>query len=203
MVKFWRDNGVIIKRHIISKLSRFRGKFIILSGPRQSGKTFIIKNSLKPDLVLDMDIADERLQFKKFPAFVIDWYDTKIGPFPSDFCFADYVSPRSAGARFECAVACLLRRSLMAGSDQLPAGMTLGFCRDYSKREIDLVVASGRRFDLFIECKADAGADPANLKYFTERFNPTESILAVNSPGVFEKAGNHFIVSAELLAAAV
>lgn len=419
--------GVILKRHIISKLSRFRSKFIILSGPRQSGKTFVIKNVLKPDLVLDMDIAEDRFRFKKFPNFLIDWYETKIGPFPpgtsvsnkplvfideihkvrgwrdlmkgtfdktshaidfvasgssafklrrqdkgdslagrafwfelspvtfreyvetvrpdielppawqmgnsliasvrgvlnhakelrllwneyfaygafpenlirrdgdfyrqwlkdyvsamldrdlkdlgtakdtervyqtfcllleglgstyslrsiaktlsvapdtiksdvgalkqvlwgwelpvatvskvkqirkekkfypSDFCFADYISPKSPGARFECAIACALRRSLMAGSDQLPAGVTLGFCRDYSKREIDLVVAKGRKFHLFVECKTKAD-DAGNLKYFTDQFKPAESVLAVGSEGIFEKAGNYFVVSAELVA---
>ncbi len=52
---------MIIKRNIIEVLERFKDKIIILSGPRQSGKTFIITNNLKPALSLDMDVASERL----------------------------------------------------------------------------------------------------------------------------------------------
>lgn len=418
---------MIIKRRIIDRLEKFRDKIIIVSGPRQVGKTFIIKNFLKPDLILDMDIGGERLKFKKFPEFVINWYEKNIGLFPStevhskkpmvfideihkvrgwrdllkgtydktshainyvasgssafklrrqdkgdslagrafwfelspvtfreyfetvrpditlpeawhiggslidavrgltkigkelrpvwedylkfggfpenlarhdtefydqwlkdyvsamldrdlkdlgtskdtervyqtfsllleglgstyscrsiaetlsvapdtiksdvsalrqvlwgwelpvalvsrarqirkekkfypiDFCFSDHALNANAGARFECAIACLLKSSLFGFSDRPPASIVFGFCRDYNKREIDFVVNSGRKITLFVECKI--GSDSGNMKFMTESFKPAEAILVTNTEGVFEKKDNYFVVSAEFLAA--
>jgi hypothetical protein len=419
---------MIIKCNIISLLEHFRDKLIVLSGPRQSGKTFVIKNNLSPDLTLDMDIARERIQFKQFPDFVINWYETNIGKLPSaevpkkplvfideihkvrgwrdiikgtfdkashavnfvasgssafnlrkqdkgdslagrafwltlhpvtfreyvetlkpdialpqawkpgasiidpireilnrkkelretwneyfafgsfpenlvnrdtvfydqwlkdyvsammdrdlkdlgvskdvervyqvyrllmdglgstyslrsisktitaavdtiksdisalkkvlwgwelpvaavskakqirkekkfypmDFCFADYSEPRSDGAKFECAVACLLKRSLAGFSDNAPDNVTFGFYRDYYKREVDFVITSKRGTSLAVEAKLNAKDDAKSLVSFTNQFKPFESVLVVNDEGVFEKADNYFIVSIELLAA--
>ncbi len=421
---------MIIKRNIINTLERFRGKLIVLSGPRQSGKTFVIKNNLSPDSILDMDIAKERLQFKQFPDFIIKWYETNIGRFPSsevqrkplvfideihkvrgwrdiikgtvdktshaidfiasgssafglrkqdkgdslagrafwltlqpvtfreyvetraphlklpepwkpgnfliesvrgmlshkeelrslwneyfafssfpenlvkrdpifyeqwlkdyisammdrdlkdlgvskdvervyqvyrllmeglgstyslrsisktlyaavdtiksdlnalkkvlwgwelpvasvskakqirkekkfypmDFCFADYSEPRSEGAKFECAVACLLRRALSGFSENIPDHITFGFYRDYSKREVDFIVSLKGRISLAMECKMSIVEDAKSLSSFAGQLKPLEAILAVNEAGVFEKADNYFIASIELLASAL
>lgn len=71
-----------IKRNISSKLALFKDKLVFISGPRQAGKTFIITHDLKPQLLLNMDVARDRIAFKKFPDFIIDWYKTNFGPFP-------------------------------------------------------------------------------------------------------------------------
>jgi predicted AAA+ superfamily ATPase len=71
-----------IERNISSKFKHFKGKLLFISGPRQVGKTFIVEHKLKPDLVLNMDVAKDRLSFKRFPEYAIDWYQTNIGPFP-------------------------------------------------------------------------------------------------------------------------
>lgn len=73
---------MIIERNITEKFQHFRDKLIFVSGPRQAGKTFIINERLNPTLSFNMDVAKDRLSFKKFPDFIIDWYKTSIGPFP-------------------------------------------------------------------------------------------------------------------------
>lgn len=71
---------MIIKRDLQEKLAHFRGKLLFVSGPRQSGKTFLIENALKPSWILNMDIASERLIFKKFPQTALDWHETNNNP---------------------------------------------------------------------------------------------------------------------------
>jgi len=75
---------MFIKRNIINQLSRFKNKLIFISGPRQAGKTFIVNHELKPTLTLNMDVASDRINFKKFPEHIINWYKTNIGPFPEE-----------------------------------------------------------------------------------------------------------------------
>lgn len=69
-----------IKRNISSKLALFKDKLLFVSGPRQVGKTFIINQDLKPQLSLNMDVARDRIAFKKCPDFITDWYKTNFGP---------------------------------------------------------------------------------------------------------------------------
>lgn len=71
---------MIIKRSIMGRLGHFKGKLLFISGPRQTGKTFIIKHELQPNLTLDMDVAKDRISFKQFPDFIINWRKTM----PSD-----------------------------------------------------------------------------------------------------------------------
>lgn len=78
---------MIIKRNISDQFQHFRDKLLFISGPRQAGKTFIIKHDLKPSLILNMDVAKERLIFKKFPESIIDWYKASVGAFPSNDSF--------------------------------------------------------------------------------------------------------------------
>ena len=70
------------ERHLTKQLGLFKNKIIFISGPRQAGKTFLITHCLKPDFELNMDVASERLRFKKMPEEIINWYERSIGPFP-------------------------------------------------------------------------------------------------------------------------
>ncbi|MBF0105430.1 MAG: ATP-binding protein [Deltaproteobacteria bacterium] len=62
-----------IKRNLNEKLNHFKHKLLFISGPRQSGKTYLVLHALKPAWTLNMDIASERLLFKKFPQAALDW----------------------------------------------------------------------------------------------------------------------------------
>lgn len=73
-----------IKRNVSGKLPLFKNKLVFVSGPRQAGKTFIIKHDLKPQLLLNMDVAKDRIAFKKCPEFIVNWYTTHFGPLPQD-----------------------------------------------------------------------------------------------------------------------
>lgn len=64
-----------IRRHLAHQLDRYQDKLTFIYGPRQSGKTYLVENHLKPDWVLNMDSAADRLIFKKFPQGAIDWYE--------------------------------------------------------------------------------------------------------------------------------
>lgn len=64
----------MIKRNISSKFIHFRDKLLFVSGPRQAGKTFIIEHEMRPSLELNMDVAKDRIAFKRFPEYVLDWY---------------------------------------------------------------------------------------------------------------------------------
>lgn len=70
---------MIIKRNIINVLDKFKDKLVVLSGPRQTGKTFVINNNFHPDLLLDMDVAPDRLSFKQAPNFFANWYEKTYG----------------------------------------------------------------------------------------------------------------------------
>src|SRR3989338_5699077 len=59
-----------IKRSLEDRLSHFKGKLIIISGPRQSGKSALVKRFYKPLINLQMDSAQDRLIFKKLEAFL-------------------------------------------------------------------------------------------------------------------------------------
>ncbi|EKD50802.1 MAG: hypothetical protein ACD_62C00424G0002 [uncultured bacterium] len=67
---------MVIKRHLQEKLGHFKDKLLFVSGPRQTGKTFLVENVLQPTWSLNMDVASERLVFKKFPQTALDWYAT-------------------------------------------------------------------------------------------------------------------------------
>lgn len=64
-----------IKRRLADELARYHDKLVFVYGPRQSGKTYLIENHLKPDWILNMDSAADRLIFKKFPQTALDWYE--------------------------------------------------------------------------------------------------------------------------------
>lgn len=70
---------VIIERNITNKIKHFKGKLVFISGPRQSGKTFIVENYFKPSLSLNMDVAKDRMLFKQFPEFVLEWLKENSG----------------------------------------------------------------------------------------------------------------------------
>ncbi|MBF0493207.1 MAG: ATP-binding protein [Deltaproteobacteria bacterium] len=63
------------QRHLSEVLLHFKDKILFISGPRQSGKTSLIRHDLLPDLELNMDIAQDRIIFKKFPETLLNWYD--------------------------------------------------------------------------------------------------------------------------------
>ncbi|MBI2340972.1 MAG: ATP-binding protein [Deltaproteobacteria bacterium] len=73
---------MIIDRAISDRLAHFKDKLLFISGPRQAGKTFIIEHQLKPALELNMDVAKDRLAFRQFPDFIVNWYRTTRGAFP-------------------------------------------------------------------------------------------------------------------------
>ncbi len=71
-----------IYRTIDGKISHFKGKILFISGPRQAGKTFFVEHKLKPNLTLNMDVSKNRIAFKQFPDFIINWFNSNVGPFP-------------------------------------------------------------------------------------------------------------------------
>lgn len=120
--------------------------------------------------------------------------------YPMDHCFISYREPIIDGARFECIVACLLKRGLYDETTGFTAKYQLGFFRDYNQKEVDFVIQRGREIILAIECKLKAKAGPGNLKTFS-KFKPKETILLVEEAGVFENIGNNiYAVSIEFLA---
>jgi predicted AAA+ superfamily ATPase len=120
--------------------------------------------------------------------------------YPVDLCFADYARPIMEGARFEAAVACLLRRALCGFHEGYDPQVLFGFYRDYNRREVDFVVFYGKDVHLAVECKTNMKADASNLVSFTRQFKPKEALLVVDDEGVFERVDEHYIVSVELLA---
>lgn len=64
---------MIIERNITKKIKHFEDKPVFISGPRQSGKTFIVENYFRPQLSLNMDVAKDRITFKRFPDFILEW----------------------------------------------------------------------------------------------------------------------------------
>lgn len=84
---------MFISRQLGASLRRFSDKLAIVSGPRQAGKTSLVEHEFKPDLTLNMDVAQDRLRFKKFPEAVIAWYETTIGPFPRSASSGTQIKP--------------------------------------------------------------------------------------------------------------
>lgn len=72
---------MIIKRKISDKFKHFTDKLIFIFGPRQAGKTFIVENALKPKLLLNMDVAKDRVTFKRLPDYISGWYKDNVGIF--------------------------------------------------------------------------------------------------------------------------
>lgn len=120
--------------------------------------------------------------------------------YPIDPCFTSYREPVMDGTRFECAVACLLRRGLYSETTGFTAKYSLGFFRDYNQKEVDFVIRKGKNIVLAIECKLKAKSGEGNLKMFSKH-KPGETILLVEEEGVFEKIGdNIYAISIEFLA---
>lgn len=120
--------------------------------------------------------------------------------YPMDHCFTSYKEPLIDGGRFECIVACLLRRSLYSETTGFTAKYSLGFFRDYNQREVDFIIQKGKDIPLAIECKLKTKSDVGNLKMFS-KYRPKETILVVEEGGVFEKIGDGiYTISIELLA---
>lgn len=65
---------MIIERNITNKFKHFKDKLLFILGPRQAGKTFIIEHKLQPQLSLNMDVAKDRITFKKLPDYISSWY---------------------------------------------------------------------------------------------------------------------------------
>ena len=70
------------KRSISALLPHFKNKLLVISGPRQAGKTHLVQRFLQPQLQLNLDLAEDRLRFKKLYQFLTDWYQTHYGPIP-------------------------------------------------------------------------------------------------------------------------
>ncbi len=69
----WSNFKMLIKRYFENDLDHFLGKIIFISGPRQSGKTYLVKKHFCPDLNLNLDDASDRLRFKDLNGFLKDW----------------------------------------------------------------------------------------------------------------------------------
>ncbi len=59
-----------IQRNLENQLPHFKDKLVIISGPRQSGKSALVKKYYQPSINLQMDSARDRLIFKKIEAFL-------------------------------------------------------------------------------------------------------------------------------------
>lgn len=110
--------------------------------------------------------------------------------YPVDPCFLDYFPAQADGARLECTLACALKRAAPT--------YTMGFFRDYQQREVDFVIREKKQIFSAIECKSSGAAN--HLAAFSRQFKPCEAILVVDSPGIFEKQNDYFMVSVELVA---
>lgn len=70
--------------HSFQQVSIIQRQACVRVRTQTAGKTFIINHDLKPQLLLNMDVAKDRLAFKKCPDVIIDWYKTNFGPLPHD-----------------------------------------------------------------------------------------------------------------------
>lgn len=120
--------------------------------------------------------------------------------YPIDFCFTNYQWPLIEGGHFECIVACLLMRSLFSETSSVISQLNLGFFRDYNKNEVDFILQDKRKIYLAAECKLKSKGDTSNLRHF-KKYNPRESIMIVEEPGIFESSAGFHKISIELLAA--
>lgn len=83
-----------LKRSLSKQLDLYQDKLIFIYGPRQSGKTFLVEHYLKPDWVLNMDSAADRLIFKKFPGAAEDWqklHDSSVTSAKKPLIFIDEI----------------------------------------------------------------------------------------------------------------
>jgi uncharacterized protein len=95
----------------------------------------------------------------------------------------DWTTVPADAARFENLVACHLLKWVHFEQDARGRDLELRYFRDLEGREVDFVVAEGRRPVLFIECKwADAEPD-RSLRYLKARF-PGAKAWQVSATGV-------------------
>lgn len=120
--------------------------------------------------------------------------------YPMDHCLINYQEPIMSGARFECIVACLLKRGLYRETTGFIAKYSLGFFRGYDQKEIDFVIQKARQITVAIECKLKVKAGAGQLKAFS-KYKPKEMILLVEEEGVFENIEHQmYAMSIEFLA---
>lgn len=119
--------------------------------------------------------------------------------YPIDFCFVPSEG-ENRGKRFECAVACLVKRALYGETTRLIKKLDLGFYRDYQKREVDLILARGKKILLALECKQSAHSPNESLSLLSKTA-AVESVMAVEEPGIFENRNKVWTISIEFLAA--
>lgn len=110
--------------------------------------------------------------------------------YPVDPCFLDYFPAQADGARLECTVACMLKRTFPTAP--------LGFFRDYQQHEVDFVLRNKKKIFTAMECETSGNS--ATLADFARRFRPQEAILVTDAPGIFEKRNDYFVMSVELVA---
>src|SRR6266545_3592921 len=87
----------------------------------------------------------------------------------------DWTSVSSDPARFENLVACHLLKWVHFEQDTQGRDLDLRYFRDLAGREVDFVVAEGRRPKLLVECKWDDAEADGSLRYLKARFPDAEA----------------------------
>lgn len=92
-------------------------------------------------------------------------------------CAAAY--DESGGAQLENLVACSLLKYSQLRKDTTGENWDVFYLRDKEGREVDLVVTLNRRVHWLIEVKTSDSTLSGNLKYYTEKLKPKESLQLV------------------------
>lgn len=74
-----------IDRTLEGLLPCFKDKLIVISGPRQCGKTSLVNRVFRPSLVLNMDLGEDRLKFRKLDLLLSDKFHKSKGEKPAVF----------------------------------------------------------------------------------------------------------------------
>jgi len=61
-----KNKSLEIRRHAFQYIDQYKDKILILTGARQTGKTWLCLKAAKPNLVLNFDLSADRKQFKQF-----------------------------------------------------------------------------------------------------------------------------------------
>lgn len=97
------------------------------------------------------------------------------------FYLFDPTEIEDPGARFENLVALHLLKLVDAWNDGGHGDFELHYVRDKEKREVDFLIADGRKPALLVEAKLSDSEPSAALRYFAERLSPAASLQVVRT----------------------
>lgn len=122
--------------------------------------------------------------------------------YPIDFCFLDYVTPLMEGAKLETQVACLLHRHFSRENPSL-TNLSLGYYRDYQKRELDFLITKKKDVLVAMECKNNPKKEIETANYITNQIKPHELLMITQEAAYFEKRRNYTAIGIGILSLAI